>query len=267
MVGKFGVKYVGLQHFKHLVYAIAVLYPLTIDWEVKFYCVLALNWYYNVRTVDIIIPGYILAALHKFQHPTIQLPQHSPCHWNQPKYGAPTQLAPNVYNSSPLPPEGIQGLQQITGTLLYYVRAIDTKLLVALGTIGSAQSKCTVVTAKENFQLLNYCSMYPGVCIRYKARAVVLYIHSDASYLLETQERSCSGRHFYLSDQPQDVSKPPDMSPMTNGPLHTVSIILSNDMASAAEVEVGALFVNSREGTVIRTTLIKLGHPQPATPI
>ena len=38
-------------------------------------------------------------------------------------------------------------------------------------------------------------------------------------------------------------------------------------MASASEAELGALFLNAREATTIRTTLINLGHPQPLNPI
>jgi hypothetical protein len=38
-------------------------------------------------------------------------------------------------------------------------------------------------------------------------------------------------------------------------------------MASTAEAEVGALFVNGQEATILQTTLEELSHPQPATPI
>ena len=38
-------------------------------------------------------------------------------------------------------------------------------------------------------------------------------------------------------------------------------------MASAAEAEVGALFVNGQDAIPLRNTLIELGHPQPPTPI
>jgi hypothetical protein len=37
--------------------------------------------------------------------------------------------------------------------------------------------------------------------------------------------------------------------------------------ASAAEAELGALFLNAQEGEVIRLVLEKLGHPKPPTPI
>ncbi len=38
-------------------------------------------------------------------------------------------------------------------------------------------------------------------------------------------------------------------------------------MASAAESEVGALFVNSQEAIPLRYALEELGHPQPPTPV
>jgi hypothetical protein len=38
-------------------------------------------------------------------------------------------------------------------------------------------------------------------------------------------------------------------------------------MSSAAEAEIGAIFINAKEGAVLRTKLEKLGHPQPPTPM
>jgi hypothetical protein len=34
-------------------------------------------------------------------------------------------------------------------------------------------------------------------------------------------------------------------------------------MSSAVEAEIGAVFINAKEGAVLRTTLEELGHPQP----
>ena len=42
---------------------------------------------------------------------------------------------------------------------------------------------------------------------------------------------------------------------------------MKNVMASAAEAEMGGLFVNGQEAVILRTTLGELGHPQPPTPI
>ena len=38
-------------------------------------------------------------------------------------------------------------------------------------------------------------------------------------------------------------------------------------MSSAAEAELGALFLNAKEAVIIRQILTKMGHPQPRTPI
>lgn len=52
-----------------------------------------------------------------------------------------------------------------------------------------------------------------------------------------------------------------------NRPIHLICEILKFVAASAAEAELGALFLNTREAKVMRFTLHKLGHPQPPTPI
>jgi hypothetical protein len=38
-------------------------------------------------------------------------------------------------------------------------------------------------------------------------------------------------------------------------------------MSSAAEAEIGAVFLSAKEGTVLRTTLKKLGHHQTPKPL
>ena len=42
---------------------------------------------------------------------------------------------------------------------------------------------------------------------------------------------------------------------------------MSNVMGSADEAEIGAAYINGQEAVPIRTLLLELGHPQPATPI
>ena len=91
-----------------------------------------------------------------------------------------------------------------------------------------------------------------------------LWIHTDASYLSESEARSRAGSFFYLSTYPQ--GNPPRPPPI-NGPIHVVSTIMKNVMASAAEAEVGAAYIAAQEGCPLRQTLIEMGHPQPATPL
>ena len=52
-----------------------------------------------------------------------------------------------------------------------------------------------------------------------------------------------------------------------NGAIFTLSTILKFVAESAAEAELGALFMCVQEGRIMRLILEELGHPQPATPI
>eukprot|EP00957_Ditylum_brightwellii_P048703 3695310-Ditylum_brightwellii.AAC.1 len=95
---------------------------------------------------------------------------------------------------------------------------------------------------------------------------MVLHIHSDASFMLETQAHSCAGGHFFLSTASQDPTKPPTEPVPLNGPIHMVCEVIRNVMASIAEAEIGALYSNTRKGEELRLALTKMGHPQPPTP-
>ena len=112
------------------------------------------------------MPGYINKALTRFLHPEITRAQHSPHAWTAPQYGVATQLTTPADMSAPLDKAGITRLQEVIGTLLFYARAVDCTMLVALGTLASAQSKGTEATAQAVTQLLNYCATHPEATIR-----------------------------------------------------------------------------------------------------
>jgi hypothetical protein len=59
-------------------------------------------------------------------------------------------------------------------------------------------------------------------------------------------------------------SKPKSGEQQHNGVLLTLSTIICMVVASAAEAEMGALFLNAKEGVNIRRVLADMGHPQPA---
>jgi hypothetical protein len=54
---------------------------------------------------------------------------------------------------------------------------------------------------------------------------------------------------------------------LTNGAILIISTVLKHAMSLAAEAEIGAVFLNAKEGTVLRTILEELGNPQPPTPL
>jgi hypothetical protein len=64
------------------------------------------------------------------------------------------------------------------------------------------------------------------------------------------------------------ISTPCDGSPIQiNGAVHVTCTFLKLVAASAAEAELGALFLNAQEAKVIQLVLEELGHPQPPTPM
>jgi hypothetical protein len=108
-------------------------------------------------------------------------------------------------------------------------------------------------------QLLDYVSSQEEAVLTYHASDMVLAIHSDAGYLNESKARSRAGGHFFLSS---DVH-----NPQNNGAILTIAQIIDAVMSSAAEAELGALFINAKEAVHLRRILIEMGHPQPRTPI
>jgi hypothetical protein len=152
VVDDFGVKYVGREHAEHLMACIKKNYNISSDWNGRAYCGLTLDWDYKNRTVDLSMPGYIKAALHKYQHASPARPEHAPHTWNPPIYGAKTQFVSDETISPALSDKDVNKLQQLTGTLLYYARAVDPTLIMPINVLVSEQSKATEVTAEKSHQ-------------------------------------------------------------------------------------------------------------------
>jgi hypothetical protein len=168
---------------------------------------------------------------------------------------------PTETTSPVLSDKDIDKLQQLTGTLLYYARAVDPTLIMPINVIASEQSKAAAVTADKVIKLLNYYNTHPETKIRYHASDMILRIHSDASYLSEKESKSKTGGFFNMGSSPKTETE------LTNGAVLIISKVLKHVMSSAAEAEIGAVFLNSKKGAVLRTTLQELGHPQPPTPM
>ena len=95
--------------------------------------------------------------------------------------------------------------------------------------------------------------------ITYRASNMIVAAHSDASHLSETKARSCAGGHFFLSEN--------DEVPRNNDAMLIIAQIIKSVMSSAAEAELGALYINAREAIPLRHLLEELGHTQPPTKI
>jgi hypothetical protein len=103
------------------------------------------------------MPGYIKATIHKYQHAAPARQEHAPHTWNPPIYGAKTQFVNDETRIPVLSDKDLNKLQQLTGTLLYYARAVDPTLIMPINVLASEQSKATEVTANKVIKLLNYC--------------------------------------------------------------------------------------------------------------
>jgi hypothetical protein len=261
VVDDFGVKYVDREHAEHLMACPRKKYNISSDWNGSAYCGLTLDWDYKKRTVDLSMTGYIKAALHKYQHPVPARPEHAPHTWNTPIYGAKTQFVNEETTSPTLSDKDVNKLQQLTGTLLYYAQAVDPTLIMPINVLASEQSNAMEFTADKVIKLLNYCNTHPETKIRYHESDMILHIHSDAIYLSENEAKGRAGEFFYMGSNNKTDKK------LTNGAILIIGKVLKHVMSSAAETEIGAVFINAKEGAVLRTTLEELGHKQPPTPM
>ena len=133
---------------------------------------------------------------------------------------------------------------------------------MALSSIAIEQSKGTTNTMEKEKQLLDYLDTYPDATIRFRASDMIMNVHSDASYLSESDTRSRACSHFFIGWSPKD-GDPIKL----NGAFFTLCAILWFVIRLAAEAELGALFLNCKEGIIFCLTLKELGHPQPKTPV
>ena len=91
---------------------------------------------------------------------------------------------------------------------------------------------------------------HPNAKLRYYASDMVLNVHSDASYLSAPNARSRAAGYYFLGSVPKK-HQPIKL----NGAIHVLCTVLKLVASSAAEAELGALFLNSKEAKVLRLTL------------
>jgi hypothetical protein len=114
--------------------------------------------------------------------------------------------------------------------------------------IATEQAKPTEQTMEKVKQLLDYCATQEDAIITFNASKMILAVHSDAGYCNERNSRSRAGGHFFPSNDEQ-------YSP-NNGAILTQASIIKAVMSSAAEAELGALFLNAKEAVYLRQILI-----------
>ena len=132
-------------------------------------------------------------------------------------------------------------------------------MLAALSTISTQQSIPTEQTIQKVKQFLDYASTHPDAIVAYHASDMVLAGHINASYISESKARSRAGRHFFVSNNTEYTSN--------NGSVLTVANIIKAVMSSAAEAELGSLFLNFCVVIPAHQAIEEMGHKQPSTPM
>jgi hypothetical protein len=101
------------------------------------------------------MPSYVSNVLGKFQHGAPNHPQHTPSRYVTPIYGAKTQYA-TKYETPPLTAQQCLTIQKVTGSVLYYARAVDPTVLMPLNDIATEQTKANEKMQAATNQLLYY---------------------------------------------------------------------------------------------------------------
>jgi hypothetical protein len=202
---------------------------------------------------------YIENGLKKrFQHPPPIVKQNQPHSHVYKTYGAKVQYAKEPDSSVPLDKLGKKFIQEVTGVFIFLARAVDSTMLTPLSALASEQAAPTEKTMQDCLQFLDYAASQDEAIVTYRASNIKLAIHSDASYLSEPKARSRAGGHMFMAGSEE--------IPINNGAVLNISQIIKAVMSSAAEAELGALFINAKTAVSMRQTLEEMGHPQPRTP-
>ena len=92
------------------------------------------------------MPGYIKKKLQEYGHHFPEYVQNGPYSPEPTKYGATAHKPLPTNTSPPLDAKGIKKIQKIVGSILYYARAVDMTVLMALSLIAIDQMKATEAT-------------------------------------------------------------------------------------------------------------------------
>ena len=137
-------------------------------------------------------------------------------------------------------------MQQLIDTCLFYARAVDYTILPATSSIASEQANAKEGTEKRIKQLVVYLATLCSAEIKFYALKTILTVHSDASYLSEPKAKSRVAGVYFIGDVRED-RKPL----LLNGNIFIVCSMLKFEVASVAETELGALFINGKETRII----------------
>ena len=170
--------------------------------------------------------------------------QHGPSKFTLSIYGQKIQISKQEPEQNKLTPAEIKKLQQVIGAFLWYGRITDSTMLHTLNSPASAQTKETEETLQAMIHFLDYCATHSNAIFRFHANNMILKIHSDASYLSETEARSRVGGYFFLGNKNETLER--------NRAIHVIAKIKKNIVSSVIEAETAGIYTCTKEAVSIR---------------
>ncbi len=152
------MKYINKDSVEHLISVLQQDYKVDTDWDGTQYLSLTLDWDYKYRKVHLSMPGYIQKAAIRFGHEPPNKHQWQPHPHSIPTYGATIQYAKHTNQPRPATKDKQKYIRQVIVVLLYYGRAVDSRLLIALSSLASVQSAPTTYTLELVKMATRLCS-------------------------------------------------------------------------------------------------------------
>ena len=121
---------------------------------------------------------YVKDALIQFNHAVPPPPTGPTSPTHQTKIGQKIQYTEQEDTYLPLTAANKNILHEVLGVSLYYGRAFDSTILVALGTLATQQAAPTEITLRNVNHFLDYAASHPGASITFNARDMFLAGHS-----------------------------------------------------------------------------------------
>jgi len=246
----------------HLLDVLRILYEVKVDYKALKYVGITIHHDIVKHRIEISVPSYIKNTLERFGIEIKAHGTHAPAPSPQKRYYDKTPQEATTDDSPAVGPEEQKFIQEVVGVLGWYARAVDPTIVCAVNKLASRQARPTEAVVKDALQLLDYVATYPDATIVYEPSDMMLQLHSDASWLSESESRSRAAAIFFLLAK--ESLGDPDA---TNGCIDCYSTIIKSVVSSAFEAEYAALFLAGQNAEGVRNTLNDLGHPQGATPI
>ena len=125
---------------------------------------MTLDWGYEKHQVHLSIPEYCKDALIRFAH-NLRKVNNQPHKHAIPVYGRKIQHAKEEDTTPKLDKHKTKFVQQVTGTFLYYARAVYPTMMVALNAIAYDQAAPTEATLEKTLYFIDYAAFHPNAVL------------------------------------------------------------------------------------------------------